>query len=159
MNKYLLAKDTINGASGNIYVTIDGNVYQAAAMRNVRADVEMQTADMRVIGTVKIQQKPTGTRMTGSGNIYYGTNIWTDMVMEYMKTGKMPTFTLQITNDDPTASVGRQTMTLYNCMLTGTIPLAVLNSEEAMMNYDFNFTYTNAERMEAFTDPAQYGSD
>ena len=76
-----------------------------------------------------------------------------------MKTGKMKTFTLQITNDDPTTSLGRQTMTFYNCMLTGTISLAVLNMDEAMLNYDFNFTYTNVERMEAFTDPTQYGSD
>lgn len=159
MNKYLLAKDTINGASGNIFVTIDGNVYQAACMRNIRADAEVQTVDMGVIGTTKKQKKPAGTLMSGSGNIYYGNNLWTDMVMEYMKTGKMKTFTLQITNDDPTTSLGRQTMTFYNCMLTGTIPLAVLNMDEAMLNYDFNFTYTNVERLEAFTDPTQYGSD
>mgnify|MGYP003104126455 CR=1 FL=1 len=144
---YLLAKDTLNGAEGSVVVTRDGKNYVVAGMRNITTNAEMQSSDMRVIGTRTIQDKPNGAKLTGSGNIYYGTNLWTDMVLEYINTGVMPEFNIQITNDDPTTSVGSQV-----------IPLSILNDEEAMLNYDFNFAYTRVARLQAFNDPAELGS-
>ena len=128
-------------------------------MRNIRANAEIQSTDMRVIGTRRIQDKPNGAKQTGTGNIYYGSNLWTDMVLEYINTGGMPEFDIQITNSDPTTTVGSQVMAYYGCHLTGTIPLSILDSEEAMLNYDFNFAYTRVERLQAFNDPARLGSD
>ena len=74
---YLLAKDTLNGAEGSIVVTRDGKNYVVAGMRNITTNAEMQSNDMRVIGTRTIQDKPNGAKLTGTGNIYYGTNLWT----------------------------------------------------------------------------------
>ena len=34
-----------------------------------------------------------------------------------------------------------------------------LDDEEAMLNYDFNFSYTSVKRLEAFKDPANLGSN
>lgn len=156
---YLLAKDTVNGAKGKIFVTLDGRNIEVAGMRNITTKAEIQSNDMRVIGTNKIQQKQNGTRLTGTGNIYYGTSLFTDMVLQYIKTGVMPQFDIQITNNDPATSVGSQVMAYYGCTLTGTIPLSILNDEEAMLNYDFNFAYTDVDRLQAFTDPDSYGSN
>ena len=155
---YLLAKDTLNGAEGSIVVTRNRKNYTVACMRNIQTNAEIQSNDMRVIGTRTIQDKPNGAKLTGTGNIYYGTNIWTDMVLEYIQTGVMPEFDIQITNNDPTTSVGSQVMAYYGCHLTGTIPISILNDEEAMLNYDFNFAYTRVARLQAFNDPAQLGN-
>ena len=127
-------------------------------MRNITTNAEIQSNDMRVIGTRTIQNKNNGAKLTGTGNIYYGTNVWTDMVLQYIQTGVMPEFDLQITNNDPTTSIGSQSMAYYGCTLTGTIPLSILNDEEAMLNYDFNFAYTRVARLQAFNDPAQLGN-
>ena len=113
---------------------------------------------MRVIGTRKIQAKPNGAKLTGSGNIYYGSNIFTDMVLEYINTGKMTQFDIQITNSDPTVSVGEQAMAYYGCTLTGDIPISILDDQEAMLNYDFNFSYTDVARLQAFRDPERLGN-
>ena len=155
---YLLAKDTVNGAEGKIFLTIDGRNIEVACMRNITTNADIQNNDMRVIGTRTIQNKNNGAKLTGKGNIYYGTNIWTDMVLQYIQTGVMPEFDLQITNNDPTTSIGSQSMAYYGCTLTGTIPLSILNDEEAMLNYDFNFAYTRVARLQAFNDPAQLGN-
>ena len=58
----------------------------------------------------------------------------------------------------PTASVGDQVMGYYGCMLTGEIPLSILNDDEAMLNYDFNFSYTKVNRLKAFSDPVNLGN-
>jgi hypothetical protein len=155
---YLLAKDTLNGAEGSVVVTIDGRNYVVAGMRNIQANADIQSNDMRVIGTRIIQDKPNGAKLTGTGNIYYGTNLWTDMVLQYIQTGVMPEFDIQLTNNDPTTSVGSQVMAYYGCHLTGTIPLTILNDEEAMLNYDFNFAYTRVARLQSFNDPAELGN-
>lgn len=155
---YLLAKDTVNGAEGKIVVTIDGRNVEVACMRNITTNAEIQSNDMRVIGTRKVQNKNNGAKLTGRGNIYYGTNLFTDMVLQYINTGVMPEFSIQITNSDPTTSIGSQVMAYYGCTLTGTVPLSILNDEEAMLNYDFNFAWTDVARLQAFNDPAKLGS-
>lgn len=154
---YLLAKDTVNGAEGKIFITLDGKNIEVACMKNITTNAEIQGNDMRVIGTRTIQNKANGAKQTGTGNIYYGNNLFTDMVLQYINTGVMPQFDIQITNNDPTTTIGQQTMAYYGCQLTGTIPLSILNDEEAMLNYDFNFTYTRVARLQAFQDPAALG--
>lgn len=154
---YLLAKDTVNGAEGSVVITQDGINTVVAGMRNIKTNAEIQSSDMRVIGTRIIQNKSNGAKLTGTGNIYYGSPIFTNMVLQYIKTGVMPQFDIQITNNDPTTSVGSQVMAYYNCTLTGTIPLSILDDEEAMLNYDFNFAYTSVAQLSAFTDPATLG--
>lgn len=155
---YLLAKDTVNGAEGKIFVTSNGKNIEVACMRNITTNAEIQSSDMRVIGTRTIQSKNNGAKLTGTGNIYYGTNLFTDMVLQYIQTGTMPEFDIQITNQDPATSVGSQVMAYYGCTLTGTVPLSVLNSEEAMLNYDFTFAYTRVARLQAFNEPTQLGN-
>ena len=155
---FLLSRDTVNGAEGKIIVTVNGKQTEIAGMRNITANAEIQGQDMRVIGTRVIQNKPTGAKQPGTGNIYYGSNIFLDMVLEYINTGHMPEFDIQISNTDPTTSIGSQVMAFYGCQLTGTIPLSVLNNEESMLNYDFNFTFTRVARLASFTEPSSYGS-
>ena len=154
---YLLAKDTVNGAEGKVFFTVDGKNIVAAGMRNITTNADIQSTDMRVVGTRTIQDKPNGAKLTGTGNIYYGTNLFTDMVLQYIQTGSMPEFSIQIINSDAATSVGTQAIAYYGCHLTGTIPLSILNSEEAMLNYDFNFAYTRVARLSSFNDPTSYG--
>lgn len=155
---YLLAQDTVNGAEGKVFITVDGRSIEIAGMRNIRTEADIQSEDMRVIGTRIIQSKSNGVKTTGTGNIYYGSNIFTDMVLEYIQTGKMRTFDVQITNYDPTTTIGSQVMAYYGCTLTGTIPLSILDDEEAMLNYDFNFAYTRVARLQSFSDPSKLGN-
>ncbi len=154
---YLLAKDTVNGAEGKVFVTRDGKQIEVAGMMNITTYADIQGKEMRVVGTRTIQNKANGAKQTGKGTIYYGTSLWTDMVLDYINTGNMPQFDLQITNDDPSSSVGSQTIAYYGCELTGSVPLSILDSEEAMLNYEFNFTYTRVAKLRGFNEPTSYG--
>ena len=154
---YLLAQDTVNGAEGAIFITINGKNQRIASMKNITTQAEIQSNEMRVIGTRQIQEKPAGVKLSGTGNIYYGTNIFTDMVLEYIKKGVMPEFSIQILNNDPTTTIGKQTMVYYGCKLTGTIPLSILNDEETMLAYDFSFTIGKVSRLAAFKEPKKLG--
>lgn len=158
MAQHLLAPDTLNGASGSIVVNVGGKNQVVAGMRNIQITGEIEAEEMRVIGTKKVQQKQNGVTLAGSGNIYYGTNLFTDMVLDYINNGITTEFSIQVTNNDPATSVGTQTIAVYGCTLTGEIPIAILDSEEAMLNYDFEFTYSSIERLQAFNEPTRFGN-
>lgn len=156
-DRFLLARDTVNGAEGQIFITLNGRNAEVAGMRNINTNASIQSDDMRVIGTRKIQEKHNGVKLTGTGNIYYGSNLFIDMVLQYINTGVMPEFDIQIINNDPATSIGTQNMVYTGCTLTGDIPLSILNDEEAMLNFDFNFTISDVSRLEKFGNPAIYG--
>ena len=155
---YLLAKDTVNGAEGRVVVTRNGRNYVIAGMRNIRPVGNIQSEKMRVVGTRKIQDKSNGVELIGTGNIYYGFDMFRDMVLNYINTGVLEEFDIQTTNNDPATSIGSQTIAYYGCHLTGEIPLSILNSEETMMNYDFNFAYTSVQKLQSFNEPTNYGN-
>lgn len=156
---FLLERDTLHGAAGKAFVTIDGRVRELFGAKKVQTQAEIAGTDMKVIGTKRIQNKPGGVKQTGTGTVYYGTPIFADMLAQYVHTGEMPYFTLQTTNDDKATSVGIQTVAYYNCKLSGTIPLSVLDADSDMLTFDFSFTYEDFDILSRFNDqPEQLGT-
>lgn len=155
---FLLERDTLNGAAGKAVITRDGQVQELFGAKNVKTQAETAVSDMKVIGTKKAQQKPGAVKLTGTMTVYYGTPLFLDMVAQYIRTGVMPYFNLQVTNDDPTTTVGAQTVAYYNCKLTGTIPLSVLDADADMLTMDVGFTYEDFEPLSSFHAPAETGN-
>ena len=126
---FLLERDTLHGAAGKAFLTINGQVKELFGAKKVQTQAEIQGTDMKVIGTKRIQNKPGGVKQTGTGTVYYGTPVFADILAQYVRDGVMPYFTLQTTNDDKATSVGVQTIAYYNCKLSGTVPLSVLDAD------------------------------
>lgn len=156
---YLLANNTINGAMGSVVVTLDGRNFQVASLKNIEAHVNLQTQDMKVVGTTKVQAKPAGAALTGKGTIYYGFDFFREMAIKYSQSGVLTPFTIQITNSDEASGLGTQTVALYNCTVSGDIIIAMLNADESMLEYDFEFAYERAEVLQSFNEPAAYGNN
>lgn len=155
---FLLERDTLNGAAGKAVIIQDGQVKDLFGAKNVKTQAEISSSDMKVIGTKKAQQKPGSVKQTGTMTVYYGTPLFLEMLAQYVRTGVMPYFNLQVTNDDPTATVGVQTVAYYDCKLTGTIPLSVLDAEADMLTVDVSFSYEDFEPLSSFHDPAATGN-
>ncbi|MBM6888398.1 hypothetical protein H6B69_21785, partial [Pseudoflavonifractor phocaeensis] len=54
---FLWAKDTVNGAEGSVVIEKDGQNIVVAGMRNIKTTADIQSKDMKVIGTRMIQPK------------------------------------------------------------------------------------------------------
>ena len=111
---FLLERDALNGKSGNGFMTIDGENHEMFGLKKFQADAEFQESDFKVVGTNLVQKKTTGVTLGGSMTIYYGTPHFLKLLQQYLKTGKLPYFTIQITNEDESVSVGTQTVVFYN---------------------------------------------
>jgi type VI protein secretion system component Hcp len=153
---FLLERDALNGKSGSAFMTVDGQNHELFQLKKFQSDAEFQESDFKVVGTTLVQKKTTGVTLTGSMTIYYGTPLFVKLLMEYLKTGKLPYFTLQITNDDPGTTVGKQIVALYNCKLSK-VPVAMLDADTDWLEEEVSFSYTGIEVLNYFNDPSALG--
>lgn len=156
MSSFLLERDALNGKSGSGFMTIKNEIHEMFGMKKFQSDAEFQESDFKVVGTTLVQKKTTGVSLTGSMTIYYGSPYFLRLLQEYLKTGKLPYFTLQITNDDPSTSVGTQTVVFYNVKLQK-LPVAMLDADADFLEMEVSFSYTNIEVLDWFKDPEQLG--
>jgi len=153
---FLLERDALSGKAGRAFATIDGRNVEMFGIKKFQADAEFQESDFKVVGTNLVQKKTNGVTLTGSATIYYGTPEFLNMLTQYLKTGRLPYFTFQITNDDEGSTVGRQTVALYNVKLQK-LPITMLDADAEYLSMDISFSFTGVEVLNAFTAPAQLG--
>ena len=153
---FLLERDALNGKQGTAIATIKGENHILFGAKKIQTDAEFQESDFKVIGTTLVQNKTTGVKLTGSMTVYYGTPLFIKMVRDYIKTGKMTFFDLQIENDDPSTTVGKQTVVYYNCKLNK-VPLSILDSDSDQLEEEVGFSYTSIEVLNWFHDPSNLG--
>ncbi|WP_270269102.1 phage tail tube protein [Enterocloster clostridioformis] len=153
---FLLERDALNGKSGSGFMTIDGENHEMFGLKKFQSNAEFQESDFKVVGTTLVQKKTTGVSLSGSMTIYYGSPYFLRLLQEYLRTGKLPYFTIQITNDDPTTNVGTQTVVFYNVKLQK-LPVAMLDADSDFLEMEVGFSYTGIEVLNWFNDPTQLG--
>ena len=154
---FLLERDGVNGKSGSGFITIDGENHQMFGMKKFQSDAEFQEEDFKVVGTTLVQTKTTGVTLSGTMTLYYGSPYFLQLLNEYLKTGKLPYFTMQIENNDPSSTVGTQTVVFYNVKLNK-LPISKLDAETSALDMEVGFTFTNVEILNWFHDPEQLGA-
>ena len=153
---FLLERDALNGKQGKAITTINGENRELFQLKKLQTDAEFTETDFKVVGTTLVQKKTTGLNYTGTMTIYYGSPIFLRMVETYQKTGKMTLFDIQVENEDPGTSIGKQTVVLMNCKLSK-VPIAALDADADFLEEEVSFSYTGIEVLNWFTDPAQLG--
>lgn len=149
---FLKAGDTISGREGSAFITIDGENIEMFELKNIEAKVELTKTEVDVLGKRMTQQKVSGAKGTGSMNIHKVTSRYAQIGIEYLKSGKVPTITIKITNDDPNSSIGRQS-TLIKDVVLDSIIIAKLDVGTEVLDEDVDFTFTDADLLEVFSTP------
>ena len=145
----LNAKDVLSGAQGVAFVTVEGNRYQLANLKNINARATKTKTQVSILGQTAKGNKATGWEGSGSMTMYFNTPIFRDLMVRYIKTGQDFYFDLQVTNDDPSSAVGRQTMILRNCNLDSVL-LVNLDADSDALEEDMDFTFDDVDNPEVF---------
>ena len=133
------ALDAIAGSQASAYVTMaDGNRYCFMQLYSFESKMDISVAEVPILGKSGKGNKPTGWSGTWSGTA------------QYKRTGFMPTFDIQVANEDPTASVGRQTIILKNCLTKGGI-LAKFDADAETLDEELEGTFDDWEMPETFS--------
>ena len=73
------------------------------------------------------------------------------MADHYQKTGEMPYFEIQVSNEDPTSAVGRQTIIHRGC-LCETFTLAKFKAGEELLDEELSGTFEEWDLPEKFNE-------
>lgn len=146
---YMKAGDAISGKEGALYATINGKVIQVAECKSVSAKITKNKSEFKALGYRGTQQKATGWSGTGTLVIHYASSRWSKLIIDYAKKGIDTYFKLQIENEDPTSSIGKQTVTLIDVNLDEA-EVAKLDVDSEFLDQSMNFTFSDIEMPEEF---------
>ena len=150
MGKFTMkAKDAISGSMAELYVTIKGNRYNLAQAIKFEANFEKNKTEVPILGRTGKGNKSTGWAGSGSLTLHYNTSIFRELAYLYKETGEDIYFEMQCTNEDPTSSVGRQTVTLIDCNFDSLV-LAMFDADADYLEEDVDFTFDDFEMPERF---------
>lgn len=150
MANIMNAKDSVSASLAECFVTIDGNRYNFMQAINLEAKIEKTKTEVPILGKTGKGNKSTGWTGSGSATFHYNTSIFRELLFKFKETGEDIYFDIQITNEDPTSAVGRQTVILKDCNMDGGI-LAKFDADGEYLDEDMDFTFEDFEMPEKFT--------
>ena len=116
---------------------------------NLEAKLEKTKTEVPILGKTGKGNKATGWKGTGSATFHYNTSIFRELLERFKNTGEDIYFDIQVTNEDPTSAVGRQTVILKDCNIDGGI-LAKFDADGEYLDEDMDFTFEDFEMPEKF---------
>lgn len=149
MAQQMHAKDTVSASLAECFVTIEGNRYNFMQAINLEAKFEKNKTEVPILGKTGKGNKATGWKGSGSATFHYNTSIFRELLVRFKEIGEDVYFDIQVTNEDPTSSVGRQTIILKDCNLDGGI-LTKFDADAEYLDEDIDFTFEDFEMPEKF---------
>lgn len=149
-NAIMNAKDAVYGSLAECFVTIENNRYNFMSLTEFESKWEVNITDVPLLGKVGMGHKAAGGTGTWSGTAHYNQSIFRKIADTYQKTGVMPYFEIQVTNEDPTSAVGRQTIVHHDC-LCDTFALAKFQAGEELLDEELSGTFESWDMPEAFS--------
>lgn len=148
-NIKMKAKDTLSAKLAQCFITIGENRYNLCQAIKVEAKFEKTKTEVPILGQTGKGNKSTGWKGTGSATLHYNTSIFRELMIKFKETGEDIYFDMQISNEDPTSSAGRQTIVLIDCNIDGGI-LAKFDADGEYLDEDVDFTFEDFKMPESF---------
>ena len=149
MSKTMNSRDAISASLAECFVTLKGNRYNFAQMINLEANFKKSKSKVPILGKTGKGNKATGWEGSGSAKMHYNQSILRDLMYTYKETGEDVYFDIQVTNEDPTSTIGRQTVILKDCNLDGGV-LTKFDADAEYLDEDVDFTFEDFEIPEKF---------
>ena len=145
------ARDSVHGSLASCFVTIDGRRLNFMSLTDFESIYEINITDVPIRGRINMGHKAAGGNGTWSGTAHYNQSHIRAFVDEYQKTGVMPYFEIQVTNEDPTTRIGRQTIIHHDC-LCDSVVLAKFETGAEVLTEELSGTFESWDMPETFAD-------
>ena len=150
MGTLMNAKDAISASLAECFVTIEGVRRPFMNAINLEAKFDKSKAKVPILGKTGKGNKSTGWEGSGSATFHYNTSIFRELLLRFKDTGEDVYFDIQVTNEDPSSSVGRQTIILKDCNMDGGI-LTKFDADGEFLDEDMDFTFEDFLMPESFS--------
>jgi hypothetical protein len=142
-------KDAVSASLAECYVTIDGKRYNFMQAIDLEAKMEKTKKLVPILGKTGKGNRSSGWKGSGKAKFHYNSSVFREVLYRFKESGEDMYFDMQITNDDPTSGVGRQTVILKDCNLDGGV-LAKFDANADYLEEEYEFTFDDWEMPEKF---------
>ena len=149
-NAIMRGRDAVFASLAECYATIDGKRYNLMQAINLEAKMEKNKTEVPILGKTGKGNKASGWTGSGSATFHYNTSVFREFMSKYKESGTDFYFDIQVTNEDPTSQVGRQTVILKDCNLDSII-ITKFDADGEYLDEDMDFTFEDFEIAETFT--------
>ena len=153
-NPTMNTQDAVSANFAECFVTRNGTRYSMLMAKDFEGKATVNTQEVPRLGAVVIGHKAQTVALAFSMTIYKCTEIFDDVIEEFINTGVMPTFTIQTSNDDPATTVGRSTKIYNDCVLDGDVLLSMFNAEGEFVEQTIEGFCDSFSRPEKYTNPS-----
>lgn len=147
---FLKEQEPICGKNATAYVIIEGRVEELFYAKSIEAKIEKNKADVPILGRTSIGKKTTGWTGSGTLTLYYMTSKFRQLTLDYIRTGRDFYFDLQVTIEDPTSDIGKQTVILKNCNLDSVSAAAFDITSDDPLEEEMPFTFSGYDVLDGF---------
>lgn len=137
-----------------VFVTLDGKRYSMLMCKNFEGKASISNQDVPRMGSIIMGKKPTKVELSFTMTIYKCTEIFDNILDRFIKTGVMPTFDIQTTNEDPATSMGRSTKVYNDCVLDGDVLLSMAGSEDDFIEQEISGFASGYTRPKKYENPS-----
>lgn len=134
------ARNAVSSKMAECYVTIEGQRYNFMSAINVEVTFEKEKTEIPILGRMNKGNKSTGSKITGSAEFHLNTSIWRELAERFQNTGEDVYFDMEIINEDPTTSIGRQGIYLEDCNFDSVTLAAFDADSDDVLTESIDFT-------------------
>jgi hypothetical protein len=145
------ARDSVHGSLAECYITINDRRYNFMQLTNFESHYAISIVDVPILGKINMGHKPAGASGTWTATAHFNQSVFREVLDVYQKTGVIPYFEIQVTNEDPTSTIGRQTVIHKNCLFDDLI-LSKFEVGNEVLDEDLSGTFDDFELPETFTE-------
>lgn len=153
MSNYTKISDLVTGTEGSAYITVNGSNRYFFELQKLDANIEFTVISKKLMGHRMKQHKVVGAEGKGTMTIYNVSPAALEVYNEFIKNGKVPSISIQTTNEDKASTIGRRVVVMRSVILAK-VPVASLDdTSEDLSTTDTDFTFDDVDNLESYVLP------
>jgi hypothetical protein len=148
--KTMDVREIVSGAEAECFISIGSRRYNFANAKSLEAKVTKTKTKLPILGKRAKANKTSGLEYTGSTTLYYNTSVLREAIYHYKKTGEDLYAEIQVTNEDPTTNIGRQTVQLLGVNFDSVVLAKFDITTDDPLDEEVEFTFEDFEMPEKF---------
>ena len=150
MANVMNAADAVYGSLAECYVTLNGNRYNLMQLYEFESKYEVNLVEVPILGRVTKGTKAAGGKGSWSGTAHYNQSIFRKWLLHYKNTGELVPFDIQVSNEDPSSQVGRQTIVHRGCLIDSMILAKYSSGDDDILDEELSGTFDDWDMPESF---------
>lgn len=153
MSNYMPFNDAPSAKLATCFVTIGDRRYSMLMAKDFEANMNVETKEVPTLGRTIKGVKAVGGTIKFKMTVYKCMEIFDEVVETYKNSGVMPTFDIQVTNEDNATSVGRSTKIYTDCIIDGDILLSMFDADGEFVEQSIEGYAQDFSRPEKYANP------